>query len=305
MELTEDENDKSRIPIPFRRLPDRYVERSYLKKNELSMIRDNLEELAEIKGGKQIEQLQNPKKQITFEQESKEVPKEIQSIETKTNESLNVFTKNESEIPKIVTENKDIKLEISNIDNKKNSTVNNKTKKKVKRMSEDDYNPDMSEAVLQNKLDKIEKQKELLKNSNDALRTANETKEKLKGLELKILDMSKEFEGTVDNKFNKINSNIDNKINKFDEKFGQLDNKFNTVHEKLKETCTGIECLTKDFKKSQEEKVEFAECPECTKTRVPFKSSFCPDCGAKMHSWTNDDGTPVKDWKPSWKKLEQ
>lgn len=313
---TNEEPKKKWRPVPTYD-PTRYVERPYLRKDELARIRDNLDELTEIK---QIE-----------------VPKETKLPETKTNKSVDVYIPEKLEIPeniptitkemmektaieiaknqitKDLINKSDVKNEIndatlrivpdgySKLDNKQNdkqnSTVNNnKIKKKVKRMEGEENNyvsPEQRRMQLEHELNKIEKDKKLQINTEESVRIANETKEQLKRLEIKILDMSKEFEGTVGNK-----------VKTLDEKFGNLDTKFNTVHEKLKETCTGIECLTKDFKKSQDEKMELAECPECTKARVPFKSSFCPDCGAKMHSWTNDDGTPVKGWTPSWKKLE-
>jgi len=47
---------------------------------------------------------------------------------------------------------------------------------------------------------------------------------------------------------------------------------------------------------------DLMECPECGEKVVPPLSSFCPSCSAKIYSWTDDDGKPVKGWKPNWEK---
>ena len=82
----------------------------------------------------------------------------------------------------------------------------------------------------------------------------------------------------------------------------------NEKYDKLiSELCVGPECLkqkvedkfsTIDEKiKKIEEKQSDLVCDRCGYIGVPSLSSFCPQCGAAIYNWTDDDGQQIKGWK--------
>lgn len=86
------------------------------------------------------------------------------------------------------------------------------------------------------------------------------------------------------------------------------------------EACSGIECLKDDFSSIQKShsdvniaiddinsrldnlKERKFMCDQCGAVNVEALSSFCSNCGAKIHEWTNKDGNPVPGWKPYWER---
>ena len=86
------------------------------------------------------------------------------------------------------------------------------------------------------------------------------------------------------------------------------------------EACSGIECLKDDFSSMQKShgdvniaiddinsrldnlKERKFMCDQCGATNVEALSSFCSNCGAKIHEWTNKDGNPIPGWKPYWER---
>lgn len=86
------------------------------------------------------------------------------------------------------------------------------------------------------------------------------------------------------------------------------------------EACSGIECLKNDFNSIQKShdvtsvaindinsrldslKERKFMCDQCGATNVEALSSFCSNCGAKIHEWTNKDGNPIPGWKPYWER---
>ena len=86
------------------------------------------------------------------------------------------------------------------------------------------------------------------------------------------------------------------------------------------EACSGIECLKNDFESMQKSngttntaidninsrldglKEHKFMCDQCGATNVEALSSFCSNCGAKIHEWTSKDGNPIPGWKPYWER---
>jgi len=75
------------------------------------------------------------------------------------------------------------------------------------------------------------------------------------------------------------------------------------------ELCEGPDCLKKQVEnkfgeidakiaKLDEKSVDFFVCERCSYPNVPALSSFCPNCGAKIPSWMDDNGQPVVGWTP-------
>jgi rubrerythrin len=74
-------------------------------------------------------------------------------------------------------------------------------------------------------------------------------------------------------------------------KFNTIDNKFDVIEDKIK--------------KLDEKSVDFFVCEKCGYDRVIALTSFCPRCGAKIPSWSGDDGQPVPGWRPYWETNNQ
>lgn len=82
----------------------------------------------------------------------------------------------------------------------------------------------------------------------------------------------------------------------------------NEKYDKLvSELCEGPDCLKKkvedkfqnidDKIKKIEEKQSDLVCDKCGYIGVPALSSYCPQCGASIYNWNDDDGQPIKGWK--------
>lgn len=82
----------------------------------------------------------------------------------------------------------------------------------------------------------------------------------------------------------------------------------NEKYDKLvSELCEGPDCLknkveTKftdidDKIKKIEAKQSDLVCDKCGYVGVPALSSYCPQCGAGIYSWEDDEGKPMTNWK--------
>lgn len=226
----------------------------------------------------------------------------------------NIIPEKVSENKEIKSENKDIKTEIKSeitqIKNKENKVDENKKKiikKKVKYMNGEEpqtnVSPEDRRRMRKAELKEFQDEEEISKKIRESRDIAIQNKLEIENLASKLDKNAAEVHKDINSKF----ENLDSKFERFDSKFESLDSKFDLkfdskfgeIGAKLKETCEGIDCLKKDIKKQ-----ELVECPECGKNSVPYKSSYCPDCGVKISSWTEEDGiTPLKFWKPTWAKL--
>jgi ribosomal protein L37E len=82
----------------------------------------------------------------------------------------------------------------------------------------------------------------------------------------------------------------------------------NEKYDKLmSELCVGPDCLKNKVQekfgdidekiKKIEEKQSDLACDRCGYVGVPVLSSFCPQCGAAIYSWNDDEGAPIKGWR--------
>lgn len=344
---------RKRRPIPI--FEDRFVQsnqgsfdkpyidlsKSYLRKNILAEIGNNLNELIDIKtGGKSIDNNQLYSKPVVFEEKKVEkIEKPIEKLietpeimtfsdELKKSDTNTNINKSDAKIgiPTINSINKDATKEIiketikeTNYNKEKDSKQNIKQdvkienkpieikkkiiKRKVNYMGEDDnvnIPPELRRSMRKAEFKEYQDEEEINKKIRESVDLASHNKNEIETLKLSVKENSLNIKKDLDSKF----VNLDSKFEIVDNKFGQLDSKFvgkfDGISKKLEETCTGIECLKKDFKKQ-----ELVECEDCKQQSVPIRASFCSNCGAKIRKWSNDDGTPLTDWIPTWKKLEK
>lgn len=82
----------------------------------------------------------------------------------------------------------------------------------------------------------------------------------------------------------------------------------NEKYDKLiEELCVGPDCLKNKVEtkfgdidekiKKIEEKQSDLVCDRCGYMGVPSLSSFCPQCGAAIYNWEDDEGRPIPGWK--------
>ncbi len=312
---------KRPIPIPI--FQDRFIERPYQRKEELSLIRNNLEELVAIKTGSDETKVETPK----VETSKIEIPKpEIFKSEVKSEITNNVnYSKEiETKIPEIkipeikiletkVQETKlpETKIGIRNLVDKKienkqigsKQTENKSKKRKVINMNDDEQvlnmSPELRRQLRKSEMEEYHNEKETNEAIKRAASLAEQNKLELeqmkKSLASENAEIRRDLKSEFGNKFNELSG----KFNDITGKFEGVNGKFDGVSKKLEETCTGIDCLKEDMKKLNKN-VDLIECPECGLKVVPPLASYCPNCSAKMTAWTEDDGTPVKGWKPSW-----
>jgi len=83
-----------------------------------------------------------------------------------------------------------------------------------------------------------------------------------------------------------------------------------------RDLCEGPGCLKEQVQnkfgeidakiaKLDAKSVEFYSCDKCSYPNVPALSSFCPQCGAKIPSWTTDEGVPVPGWVPYYESHKE
>ncbi len=312
----EEPKRKYAIPVP---IDYRFLEESKkpLVKDELRKIRTNLDELTELK------------KDLFGEPEIKVEPK----VETKSEPKSEIITeipKQSNEILKITNldavPEKDIKIDINNlkgkfdtnlVDNvnkvdKISTNTNIKTenkriiKRKVNKMNDDDaqqyVSPEEIRKLRKAELQEVQSEDEIKKATFQAKELAEQNKKELENLKKSLSEENSELRKSFANQFSNLGEKVDSKITNLD---GKFDGKFGNLDTKLTKTCEGIDCLKNDFATlNKKVSVEMSECPNCHKSVVPPLASFCPNCSAKMYEWTEEDGTPVKGWKPSWESDE-
>lgn len=321
------------IPVPLydRYIDDRYIERPYLKKHELAKIRDNLDELVEIKESEMETKGNNVTEFKSIVDDNKVIDnKPDRDVDNKVVEdkvsdanipnTTNIFpakdensvkisepmNKVKTEEPKIGITNLEYNKEIKKFDinNKKNDTKSSDNKqkinkRKVKRMNDEDVYTGVSpedrrrlrKAELQELKDEDDSRKAMLK----AAHLAEENKIELENLKRRIAEENAKVKDELKSEFG-------NKFNEFGNKFNEVGGKVDKVTGKLEETCTGIECLKKDLANINKN-MDLVECDSCHVKAVPPLASYCPNCSAKINTWFEDDGvTPIKGWKPSWEK---
>lgn len=110
------------------------------------------------------------------------------------------------------------------------------------------------------KNEKIEKQKKFQENVNNAIAIAADLKGDIK----------------------KIKEEICEGPNCLKE---QVVNKFGTIEDRLK--------------KIEDSNATFV-CEKCGYNGVKALTSYCPNCGAKIPSWADENGQPIVDWTPYW-----
>jgi chromosome segregation ATPase len=118
--------------------------------------------------------------------------------------------------------------------------------------------------------------------------------------------------------------NVHNEVKNVENKLGTVDDRLGTVDKTIGNLCTGIDCVKEDAKKyqtSQEaleklvqerfqelgEKVQSLErptftCENCGEQAIAALSSYCPNCGAEIQSWSDESGEPIRGWAPYWKR---
>jgi hypothetical protein len=191
------------------------------------------------------------------------------------------------------------------------------TKEKRRSMSEELEAELLDERKFEQWMKKQKFHENLEKAAQFAEQTKEQLEEKIPELSNKIEDVTGEVKG-VDNKLGTFSSNVDNR-------FGTVDKSIGTL-------CTGIDCVKEDVKKYQtshdsleklvqerfgdvqerfgelSEKVQSLErptftCENCGEPVIAPLSSYCPNCGSEIQSWSNEDGQPVIGWTPYWKRI--
>jgi chromosome segregation ATPase len=190
-------------------------------------------------------------------------------------------------------------------------------------------NKNMVEELLEEyKREQWAKKRDFEKNIDDMARVASENKDQIKEISQKIEGVTGKV-GEVEEKIGGLQDNIKERFGTVQERFGTLQERLgNTkkpVTETLGELCTGVDCIKTDLKKSQEYQQSFEKqlegkfnelserlqkleepsyvCDNCGADSIKPLSSFCSNCGAPIHSWTDPEtGNPVSGWAPFWKR---
>ena len=194
-------------------------------------------------------------------------------------------------------------------------------------------NKNMVEELLEEyKREQWAKKRDFDKNIEDMARVASENKGQIKEISQKIEGVSGKV-GEVEEKIGGLQDDIKERFGTIQERFGALQERLGDmkkpVTETLGELCTGVDCIKTDFKKSQEHQQSYQQtlekqlegkfgelserlqrleepsyvCDNCGADSIKPLSSFCPNCGAPIHSWTDPEtGNPVSGWAPFWKR---
>ena len=242
-------------------------------------------------------------------------------IEDKTSSSQTVVTDNKTKIDTPKIEDKIIETTIVKAEQQKNQIKDKKIIKENKSMAE--------EILEEYKREQWAKKRDFEKNIEDMARVASENKGQISGISHKIEDVEGKL-GDVDNKIGNLQENFQEKFGSLQENLQEkLGNIKKPVSESLGELCTGVDCIKNDVKKSQEYQQtyqqsldkqlekrfqELAErlhkleeptyvCDNCGQDDIRPLSSFCPNCGAPIHNWTDPEtGMPISGWTPFWKR---
>ena len=194
-------------------------------------------------------------------------------------------------------------------------------------------NKNMVEELLEEyKREQWAKKRDFDKNIEDMARVASENKGQIKEISQKIEGVTGKV-GEVEEKIGGLQDNIQERFETIQERFGTLQERLGDIKkpvtESLGELCTGVDCIKTDLKKSQEYQQSYQQslekqlggkfqelserlqkleepsyvCDNCGADSIKPLSSFCPNCGAPIHSWTDPEtGNPVSGWAPYWKR---
>jgi hypothetical protein len=179
--------------------------------------------------------------------------------------------------------------------------------------------PEELEAELldERKFEQWMKKQKFQENLAKMAKFAEETsQQKIPELSGKIEDVH----GQVENIHGEV-KNVDSRLDTFS---SNVDNRLGTVDKTIGNLCTGIDCVKEDAKKyitSQEaleklvqerfqelgEKIQSLDrptftCENCGAQVIAPLSSYCPNCGSEIQSWSDEEGQPVKGWAPYWKR---
>lgn len=194
-------------------------------------------------------------------------------------------------------------------------------------------NRNMVEELLEEyKREQWAKKRDFEKNIEDMARVASENKDQIKEISQKIEGVTGKV-GGVEEKIGGLQDNIQERFGTIQERFGTLQERLGDIKKPVTETlgelCTGVDCIKTDLKKSQEHQQSYQQtlekqlegkfgelserlqkleepsyvCDNCGADSIRPLSSFCPNCGAPIHSWTDPEtGNPVSGWAPFWKR---
>lgn len=192
-------------------------------------------------------------------------------------------------------------------------------------------NKNMAEELMEEyKREQWAKKRDFEKNIEDMARVAAENKGQISGISSKIENVEGKL-GDVDNKIGNLQENFQEKFGGLQENLQEkLGNIKKPVSDALGELCMGVDCIKNDLKKTQEyqqtyqqtldkqlekrfqelgERLQKLEeptyvCDNCGQDDIRPLSSFCPNCGAPIHSWNDPEtGMQVAGWAPYWKRV--
>ena len=255
----------------------------------------------------QIPKVTVPKVQINIPPNPKNEPTKLENI---TNKLGDIFTTDTYPKSKDVVEPNLQKANERILLQQPVTTVEKSTKEKRISMSEELEAELLDERKFEQWMKKQKFHENLEKAAQFAEQTKEQLEEKIPELSSKIEDVTGEVKG-VENKLGTFSSNVDNRLG--------------TVDKSIETLCTGIDCVKEDVKKYQtshdtleklvqdrfgelSDKVQSLErptftCENCGEPVIAPLSSYCPNCGSEIQSWSDEDGQPVRGWTPYWKRL--
>lgn len=271
--------------------------------------KSNIPIIEPVKKSPQVPKITIPKVQINIPPKNTvNEPIKLENISNKLGDILATDTYPKTNETKVVEQN--LQKANENVLTQQPVTNREKSTKEKRRFMSEELE---AELLDERKFEQWMKKQKFRENLEKAAKFAEETKSQF---EEKIPELSSKIEGitgdvkNVDNRLDTFSSNIDNRLGTVDKSIGTL--------------CTGIDCVKEDVKKyqtSQEaleklvqerfgqlaEKVESLErptftCENCGEQVIAPLSSYCPNCGSEIQSWSDEDGQPVRGWAPYWKR---
>jgi len=183
-------------------------------------------------------------------------------------------------------------------------------------------NKNMVEELLEEyKREQWAKKRDFEKNIEDMARVASDNQGQIKEISHQIEGVTGKV-GEVEEKIGGLQENIQERLGTLQERLGEVKK---PVSDTLGELCNGVDCIKTDIKKAQEyqqssdkqidgrfkelsERLQKLEeptyvCDSCGQDNIRPLSSFCSNCGAPIHSWTDPEtGMPISGWAPYWKR---
>ena len=252
-------------------------------------------------------------------------------IDNKMSSTQTIVTDNKTKIDTPKVEDKMVEIITTTVkaEQQKDKAEQQKNQMEDKKIIKE--NKSMAEEILEEyKREQWAKKRDFEKNIEDMARVASENKGQISGISNKIENVEGKL-GDVDNKIGSLQENFQEKFGSLQENLQEkLGNIKKPVSDTLGELCTGVDCIKNDLKKSQEyqqtyqqaldkqlenkfqeltERLEKLEeptyvCDNCGQDDIRPLSSFCPNCGAPIHNWTDPEtGMPVSGWIPFWKRM--